>query len=199
MPQIDRSFPGFGDFTLAGRRGVEAGRPGRGLLYHALASPTVVADRSGKELRGFPTLAEIEAVENYVYGVSPPSLDDIQQRAANGQPLGMVVFAPQYQSAPMSVHSRRAGCASREPASHDWAPCRHSYDAKARNFVALDDAQRLRVQGHPGRFSAYLAVQMPGSSEHPSNHRTRFRDDKDLAFRVPLHKLFGGRAVPCRP
>ena len=59
------------------------------------------------ELRGFPTLAEIEAVENYVYGVDPPTLDALRRRAA-GRPLGVVVFALQYRNAPMSVHGRHA-------------------------------------------------------------------------------------------
>src|SRR6266581_1468441 len=69
IARIDRSYPGFGDFDVAGERAIEAGAPDRSLLYHAFAAPTVVADRSGAELAGFPTMAEIEAVENYVYGV----------------------------------------------------------------------------------------------------------------------------------
>ncbi len=74
LARIDRSYPGFGDFAVAGTRAIEPGSPDRSLLYHALASPTVVADRSGAALRGFATLAEIEAVENFVYGVEPPTI-----------------------------------------------------------------------------------------------------------------------------
>jgi hypothetical protein len=40
---IDRTYPGFGDFALAGNRGIEPGRPDESLLYHALAAPTVVS------------------------------------------------------------------------------------------------------------------------------------------------------------
>ena len=38
---IDRSVPGFEDFTLAGKRGIEPGLPAASLLYHAFASPDV--------------------------------------------------------------------------------------------------------------------------------------------------------------
>lgn len=191
LPQIDRSFPGFGDFALAGRRAVEAGRPERSLLYHALASPTVVADRNGKALGGFPTLAEIEAVENYVYGVSPPSLDEVRQRAG-GQPLGMVVFAPQYQCTPMSVHSRHAElCFSRTGITR-LGTLPPLYDARARNFVLVDEARPFDFRVSPRRFSAYLAVKMSGASD-AFGPQDRLPGDKDLAFWVPIHKLFSGR------
>src|SRR6516164_11803966 len=102
LSQIDRNVPGFGDFNLAATRAIEAGSPDRSLLYHAFASSAVVAGRNGTELRGFPTLSEIEAVENYVYGVRPPTMASLRQRAA-GHPLGLVVFALQYEDAPNSV------------------------------------------------------------------------------------------------
>jgi hypothetical protein len=60
---VDRTYPGLGDFAQPPTRAIEPGRPDHSLLYHALASPTVVADRKGVDLRGFPTLAEIEAEE----------------------------------------------------------------------------------------------------------------------------------------
>src|SRR5262245_1769009 len=95
LRRIDRTCPGFGDFAAAGVRAVEPGEPDLSLLYHALASPTVVDQRNGAPLGGFPTLAEIEAVENYVYGARPPTLDQLRGRA-KGRPLGVAVFALQY-------------------------------------------------------------------------------------------------------
>ena len=105
--RIDRSHPGFGDFDVAGTRAIEAGAPGRSLLYHAFASPGVSADRAGVALGGFPTLAEIDAVENYVYGVRPPTLESLRARAG-GNPLAVAVFALQYRNTPGSVHGRHA-------------------------------------------------------------------------------------------
>ncbi len=147
LPQIDRSFPGFGDFTLAGRRAIEAGRPERSLLYHALASPTVVADRTSTELRGFPTLAEIEAVENYVYGVSPPSLDDARQRAMAGHWEWWFSLRSIRVPRCRCIRGTRS-CASHARASRALGTLPPFYDAKARNFVSLDEAQPFEFRGH---------------------------------------------------
>lgn len=76
LPQIDRTVPGFEDFALEGQRGIEPGNPARSLLYHALASPNV-AQNNGTPLAGFPTLRDLEIVENYVFGARPPSLAEL--------------------------------------------------------------------------------------------------------------------------
>jgi hypothetical protein len=53
LPGIDRRSPGFEDFAAEGRRGVQPGVPARSLLYHAFASPNVVAAPGGRRLAGF--------------------------------------------------------------------------------------------------------------------------------------------------
>ena len=35
LGRIDRNYPGFGDFAMAGKRAIEVGRPDQSLLYHA--------------------------------------------------------------------------------------------------------------------------------------------------------------------
>jgi hypothetical protein len=67
---VDRSVPGFEDFTLAGKRGVEPGLPTASLLYHAFASPNVHPTASGEPAasEAYPTLAELDSIENYIYG-----------------------------------------------------------------------------------------------------------------------------------
>src|SRR5260221_7028728 len=75
---IDRTLPGFEDFAWEGQQGIEPGNPARSLLYHAFASPNVRTDQAGKPLKAFPTLADIEAVENYVFGAQPPSLTQLR-------------------------------------------------------------------------------------------------------------------------
>src|SRR5882724_8556507 len=64
LPSIDRSVQGFGDFAVDGRQAITPGQPGLSLLYHALASPNVIAG-AVDHLGGFPTRREIEAVENF--------------------------------------------------------------------------------------------------------------------------------------
>ena len=66
--------PGFQDFSRQGRRGIAVGQPGRSLLFHALASPGVQTGTLGQTLGGFPTLLEIETVENFIFGVEPPTV-----------------------------------------------------------------------------------------------------------------------------
>jgi hypothetical protein len=191
LPHIDRATAGFGDFAVAGMRAIEPGRPDQSLLYHALAAPSVVTDSKGAELRGFPTLAEIEAVENYVYGVAPPTLDDLRRRAG-GQPLGIVVFAPQYYNAPQSVHGRHAELCFARAGISRLGSIEPRYDAKARNFTGLDPARPFDFRVVPRRFAAYLAVQMRGSPDRFGPQDPLPHDDERL-FWVPVHKLFSGR------
>ncbi|MCX5577652.1 hypothetical protein [Kaistia terrae] len=190
LSRIDRTYPGFGDFSLAGKSAVEPGSPDRSLLYHAFASPTVVMDPAGRPLGDFPSLAEIEAVENFVYGVHPPTMKDLRDRAG-GKPLGIVVFAPQYQNAPMSVHGRHAElCFSRSGIARlgTLAP---TYDAKERGFVAADEARPFDFPVLPRRFAPYLAIEMTGAAEAFGPQDPQPGDEK-LAFWVPIHKLFSG-------
>jgi hypothetical protein len=55
LPGIRRDRPGFEDFAMEGRRGIEPGSPARSLLYHALASPNVATGAGhGRPLGGRP-------------------------------------------------------------------------------------------------------------------------------------------------
>ena len=54
LRSIDRTVPGFEDFSLEATRGIEPGSPARSLLYHALASPNVFEDGSRQSTFAFP-------------------------------------------------------------------------------------------------------------------------------------------------
>ena len=189
LARIDRTYPGFGDFANAATRAIEPGRPDRSLLYHAFASPTVVADRQGVELRGFPTLAEIDAVENYVYGAEPPTMDALQRRVG-GRKLGLVVYALQYRNAPMSVHGRHAELCFARSGVARLGTIEPLYDARARNFVGLDPARPFDFRVVPRRFAAYLAAQFKG--EGGFGPQDPLPGDDELQFWTPIHKLFSG-------
>src|SRR2546425_13024339 len=88
LASIDRTLPGFEDFALEAYRGIEPGNLSHSLLYHSLSSPRVLVCPKGHPLSAYPTLREIEAVENYVFGVHPPSVQDIRVRADDA-PLAM--------------------------------------------------------------------------------------------------------------
>ncbi|HEX6367905.1 MAG TPA: hypothetical protein VF006_03160 [Longimicrobium sp.] len=187
---IDRNHPGFGDFNVAGTRAIEAGSPDRSLLYHAFASPGVWSNRAGVELRGFPTLAEIEAVENYVYGVRPPTLQSLRARAA-GKRLGIVVFALQYRNTPNSVHGRHAElCFSRTGIAR-IGTIEPLYNPRTRGFEPVDPARPFDFRVVPQRFAAYVAMEARGDARS-FGPQDALHDDHRRKFWVPLHKLFNG-------
>ena len=200
LDKIDRSYPGYGDFDVAGQRGVEVGRPNRSLLYHAFASPTVVADRHGKMLGGFPNIAEIDAVENYVYGALPPSLDDIR-KLYPGRPLAIAVFALEYRNTPNSVHGRHAElCFARAGVARLGTIGPH-YNAATRAFDGLDPDRPFEFRAVPQRFAAYLAVQLKGDYQSfgpqdflPADAGKNAQEpgDAERDFWVPVQKLFDG-------
>ena len=107
LPTIKRNIDGFTDFAEEGKRGIEPGNPARSLLFHALASPNVINGVDGEELDAFPTLAEIETIENYVYGVQAPTIQQLKAQS-QGKPISIVVFATEYRPASETVHQRHA-------------------------------------------------------------------------------------------
>lgn len=190
LKTIDRTHPGFGDFSLAGAKAIEPGAPDRSLLYHAFASPLVRTDRAGQRLQGFPTLAEIESIENYVYAAAAPSLDELRAKAA-GRRLGLVVFSLQYLPAERSVHGRHAElCFSRAGVSR-VGNAEPLYDGMNRTFSTQVDGEPFKFRVVPRRFAAYLAVQVEGREGNFGPQDPMKGDDK-RSYWVPLHKLFGG-------
>ena len=188
--QIDRNYPGFGDFALAGTRAIEPGRPDESLLYHALAALTVVSAPTGDTLGGFPTVAEIETVENYVYAARSATLDALQA-AADGFPVAVVTFALHYRNAPDSVSGKHAQlCFSRTGIARigDLEPF---YDPARRCFAGLDPSRPYSFRVVPARFAPFLAVRMPGRAGG-FGPQDPLASDADRQFWVPLHKLFGG-------
>jgi hypothetical protein len=154
---IDRTYPGFGDFALAGNRGIEPGRPDESLLCHALAAPTVVLDPAGRPLGGFPTIEEIETVENYIYAARAATLDALHT-ATNGLPVAIATFALNYRNAPDSVNGKHAQlCLSRTGIARlgDLEPF---YDALRRSFAGLNPNCPYSFRVVPTRFAPFLAA-----------------------------------------
>lgn len=190
LPAIKRQIPGFEDFAFEGKRGIEAGNPARSLLFHAFASPNVVLSNQGSNANAYPTLAELEIIENYVYGIQPPSLQDLRVRAQN-QPLAIVVFASEYRPGAETVLRKHADlCFSRTGVSR-VGTAEPLYDAKARGFLPFVESNSKSLRVLPSRYSAYIAVQRRGNTDAFGPARFQTGDDSRL-FWVPLHKLFNG-------
>jgi hypothetical protein len=190
LSRIDRNYPGFGDFLSSADKAIEPGQPDQSLLYHALAAPTVVFDRSDDELRGFPTLAEIEAVENYVYAARHATLNSLQ-RETDFERFSIATFALQYRNAPMSVDGRHAQlCFSRTGIAR-LGTLEPLYDPQRRGFTNLDEARPFDFRVVPRRFAVYLAAEMDGDPE-AFRPQDALPDDIGRKFWVPIHKLFSG-------
>jgi hypothetical protein len=198
---INRSLVGFSDFASKGERGIEPGSPARSLLYHALASPNVLNGFDGQRLGYFPTLAELEAVENYVFGVQPPSLDELLARTG-AKKLSVVVFAHEYRPAGQTCHGRHADMvyARTGIARVGTAPAR--YLPALRGFLPESETDPFAICASPARYAAYLAVRQKGDAAQFRPMRFRRRrhagdppdwvPDNQRDFWVPVHKLFPG-------
>jgi hypothetical protein len=217
LPDIDRRIAGFEDFASEGRRGIEPGRPARSLLYHALASPNVLVGADGEPLGAFPTLAEIKTIENYVFGVRPPSLGELHKRFPRA-PMAIVVFATEYRPGAQTVHRRHADlCFSRTGVAR-VGTAEPLYDARARGFVPFVEEEEYAFRVLPAQYAPYVAVQLKGNEslfgpmnfdlmdrvlketgediweirpEYPEEQE-ELKDDAARNFWVPLHKLFSG-------
>jgi len=191
LSNIDRTCPGFGDFALHGGKAIEPGQPDQSMLYHALAAPSVVATRDGTKLGGFPTLAEIETVENYIYGSRKATLDDLKKGLA-ADDLSIVVFALHYRNAPMSANGCHAQlCFSRTGIAH-LGTIEAYYDPQLRSFASVDEARPYDFRVTPRRFATYLAKRVTGF-DGKFELQDPQQGDSAREFWVPVHKLFSGK------
>lgn len=199
LTTVRRDVPGFEDFAPEGRKGIEPGSPARSLLFHALASPAVLQGAGGKPLTAFPTLAELEAVENYVYGVRPPTLDELRAQA-RGADIAVVVFAPEYRTVSHTVLRRHADMAFSRTACARVGNAAPFYDGRRRDFQLLTDGDHPRTfRVMPARFAPYIAVKVKGRDDShgpmrfvKEDKKAKEKGDGNREFWVPLHKLFSG-------
>lgn len=205
---VDFTLPGFEDFHSEGQLLVCPGIPAQSLLYHALASPNVIAGPDGFELMHFPSLALLDTLENFIFSVAGASLQSLEQHAREqlGFPDGAAVelavcsFSVEYRTAATTVHGEYADqCFSRTGVARvGTTPAQYQPQLRGFSpFVEGDDIHSIRVL--PCRYSPYIAVRSkgrkdvfgPADSLSSSSGSTNI-DDRQNDFWVPLHKLFSG-------
>ena len=182
---IDRSRSGFDDFSPAGNQGITAGQPCRSLLFHALASPNVHPTSGGRpspNLDVYPTLTELDTVENYIYSLMADrkDLDD----------AFVAVFAYQYRVAGRTSHRRHADMAFSRTGVARVGTTDYNYDPSRRSFWALGEDGSDDIAVLPARYGAFLARRAkPGTAGSvQGGHDGR----RDTDFIFPVHKLFDG-------
>ena len=189
LARIDRNFPGFGDFTVAGTRASSLVVPAQpavsrvGLTDGCGRSPRkgierlsdTRRDRNGRELCLWRSATNLGGAQAACEGTAARHRGfraPVSERADGDSRHAELCFA-------------RAGVArlgTLEPL----------YDARTRNFVSLEEARPFDFRVVPRRFAAFLAVQMQGASDE-FGPQDPLPQDKNLAFWVPIHKLFSGR------
>jgi len=199
---VDRRIPGFADFADDVAHGIVACQPARSLLYHALASPNVVTAANGEPLKSFPTLEEIEVVENYCFGVEPRKLSEIS--AEHGD-LSVVVFAYEYRSASQTPHGKHADLVFSRTGIARVGTRGACYRHELRGFLPESGDDPYAIHVSPARYGAFLAVQKTGNKAAflPMRFRDKEDEPKEDApagwvpddqrdFWIPVHKLFPG-------
>ena len=186
---IDRGVPGFEDLSMECERGIQPGLPAASLLYHAFARVDVHPTADGEPAASndsYPTLDELDAVENYIYGLAPLEKTDLASEHV------IAVFAYQYRPAASTAHGyhadlvfSRTGVARAGTGPAAWnGPCR-GFDAtpEGRGDIAVS----------PARYGAFIAlVKKPFASDAIMGRRDE-EGDRNRAFLFPVHKLFAGR------
>jgi hypothetical protein len=187
LPNLDRTLPGFEDFCADGIRAIEPGIPGRSLLYHAMASPLVHPPQSGVEIDSsiYPSLEEIDTIENYIYSLSHCRLKDFSNPV-------IAVFAYQYRAAPRTVHGLFADLTFSRTGVSRVGTSAQNYDRMRRSFwVSPPSGKPGGICVMPARMAAFVAVTRP---EHASGVvLDKQASDKGRDFLFPVHKLFPGK------
>ncbi|MGL6095202.1 MAG: hypothetical protein ACRC7O_05285, partial [Fimbriiglobus sp.] len=185
---VDRTVGGFQDFSQATTKGVFPGSPGRSLLYHAFASPGVLLGPDGSGLGGFPTAAEIEALENYVFASRKATIASLRASVGGGN-LTVVVFAVEYRPAKDTPSKLQADLTFSRTGIARVGTSPPQYAAAARGFWPEDDADPFAIRVCPARYAAYLAVKVKGTVARPMRVQS---EDATRDFWQPVHKLFPG-------
>jgi len=186
LATIDRSRKGFEDFHPTATQAITGGRPAQSLLYHALASghvhPTTTALPSSNPT-DYPTLAELDVIENYIYSLvaDRTDLDDTL----------IAVFAYQYREASRTSHLRHADFAYSRTGVARVGTAEPHYDTSRRSFWVIPENGKDALAVLPARYGVFLARRAkPGAA---GSVQGGHRGAKDDAFIFPVHKLFAGK------
>jgi hypothetical protein len=187
--KIDRTMPGFEDFWPDGKRAVHPGRPSRSLLYHALASPLVHPAKNAPP-SAYPTLRELDTLENYIYASRKVTLEKLTPSKKSGAILVVGVFAYQYRIGARSPNGKFASTAlSRTGIARVGTAAAH-YDPMRRSFWPVPKKLSDQMAVLPARYAAYLAeLRSPGPEDAILDEQP---GDEDRNFLFPVHKLFNG-------
>jgi hypothetical protein len=189
---VDRSAPGFEDFWPDGEQAIHAGRPSRSLLYHAFASPLVhPASRGTVKASSYPSLEELDTLENFIYGQSRVSFSDLVPSKTSSSQLVVAVFAYQYRIGARSANGKFASTVLSRTGIARVGTTKYWYDTIRRSFWPINPDAQSDIAVMPARYAAYLALARTPIAEDAILDEQP--GDEDRIFLFPIHKLFDGR------
>ena len=194
---IDRSRPGYEDFSSRGIALIAAGDPALSLLYHALASPGVHPQPSNRPQGAtkYAKLAELDLIENFIYSLKPPSEAKLKN-------LVPVVMAYEYRMAARTTHGAHADLVFSRTGVARTGTKPERYDRVRRCFDPnAGDAEHVRVM--PARYGLFLASEVGPDPDKPGLLNFAIMEPQRRArpnnYYVPIYKLFSGsECLPSR-
>ncbi len=188
---IDRTFSGFEDYRLDGNQGIAPLSFSKSLIYHALASPDV----AGPNLTYYPSLEELDLVENFIHSNGIKKEADSNNlaklKAIHGTKLVVAVFAYQYRTWEGSSHRVHADMNYSRTGISRIGNSEAFYDAKRRSFWVGDNDGEINTL--PCKYGAFLAIHDTVRNLSTSfNVMDKESADDNLTVLVPIQKLFSG-------
>ena len=185
LASIDRTKRGFEDFDANGAQAITGGQPARSLLYHALASPQIHPNNTGKpspNRTDYPTLVELDIIENFIYSLIADRSD-----LAN---TVVVVLAYQYREASRTPHLRHADVAYSRTGVARVGTSGPNYDPSRRSFWVVPEGGGDALSVLPSRYGVFLAHKSKPGAAGSVQGGHKGQADEDFLF--PVHKLFAG-------
>lgn len=185
--------PGFDDF--GGDNWITPGDPAFSLIYHALASPHVLLPPAYDRAENYPTVAQLDAVENYVYALTAHTTGKLLEEKENDDTRYVVaVMAYEYRTRLRTPHKQHADLVFSRTGMARVGQEPLNYDSRSRCYTnaPADPTKARHFAVTPTRYGAFLAKQVPLKEVSLQTKETRLSGDKDRKFLLPVRKLFDG-------
>ena len=176
---VDRNVTGFVDFHPRGDQAISPGQPARSLLMHGLSSPDVHPTPNAPEV-SYPTLEELDSIENYVYSL-------VSNRSDLNDTV-IAVLAYQYRVSNRTAHFKHADFVYSRTGIARVGTGKQNYSAKRRSFWALPkNGEKVPVL--PARYGTFICRK---GSAGIINAQVMGGQQVNDVFLLPIHKLFDG-------
>ncbi len=177
---INREMPGIEEYTLEGTSAVHPGDPALSLLYHVAMHPGIQPE----SITFWPSLEDIDALENHIYGLVPPSEDMLGS-------LVPVVMAYEYRVTRRTPHKKHADLVFSRTGVGRVGTCEPEYSETRRCFNTnpSDGSGGTRVL--PARYGVFLCREKL-YGDQISIQGKKHSEDSQRFFYEPISKVFDG-------